>query len=98
MKERLKNPARILECFDSSKRSGIGINGKNELMIFIGLESRTAVKHLRVKNQDSSAKLGMTILILITLNYSFISGITFTGSSPSRILTMHLAAFQAKSS
>ncbi|MCR3956615.1 MAG: hypothetical protein NUK57_09985 [Gudongella sp.] len=48
MKERLKNPARILECFDSSKRSGIGINGKNELMIFFGLESRTAVKYLRV--------------------------------------------------
>jgi hypothetical protein len=54
MKERLKNPARILECFDSSKRSGIGINGKNELMIFFGLESRTAVKYLRVKERQNA--------------------------------------------
>jgi hypothetical protein len=62
MKERLKNPARILECFDSSKRSGIGINGKNELMIFFGLESRTAVKYLRVK--VSLNELSMSFLSL----------------------------------
>jgi hypothetical protein len=58
MKERLKNPARILECFDSSKRSGIGVNGKNELMVFLGLESRTVVKDLRVK--VSQNKLSMS--------------------------------------